>query len=147
MLTVSWVLILIIVLCCCCNSPSSQYLVLWYSTNYLRISWCIPSNQRQHCWYLLSLSVDEYALVANVESYSKGGVVDMLMHLIVDVCWCTSLHPQRDRCHGITTANQKSVKNWSSEYIGGVPTALMCYQRHPVCTILIVHKKTDVGGV
>ena len=68
---------------------------------------------------------------------------DMLMHRIVDV-WCcvgTSLHPQRDRCHGITTANQKSVKNWSSEYIGGVPTALMCYPHHPVCTILSLSTK------
>ena len=43
-----------------------------------------PFESKATLLILLSLSVDEYALVANVESYSKGGVVDMLMHRIVD---------------------------------------------------------------
>ena len=44
-----------------------------------------PFESKATLLILLSLSVDKYALVANVESYSKGGVVDMLMHRIVDV--------------------------------------------------------------
>ena len=107
-----------------------------------------PIESKATLLILLSLSVDKYALVANVESYSNGGAVDMLIHRIVDVVLVyvasSTTRPLPPR---ITTANQKSVKNWSSEHIGGVPTSLICYPHHPVCTILIIYKKTDVGVV
>ena len=58
-------------------------------------------------------------------------------------CWGTSFI--RSTTAHETTTNQKNVKNWSGDYIGGMPTALLLFWY--VIHIHIICKKTKVQRV